>query len=431
LVVAFVTWCLREPTRVALPIFASLVPFGESLSLGSSRFGSVSSLMGMLVALGLALRLATTRRSAPRLSPSIPIWLLFGAAAALSSVWTIDHAATYSDLTVLGSLLVVFVLVVTSDVDRAVLRRTENGLLVGGAAAVSYGLYELVSTGGFTPDTTTSVTPDARFGNNLLGPGILAVSLVLPLVIALSRAFKESGAGRRLMYGLLGVLILWGILMTGSRTGSLAVCLALVTLAFSGPKVARRGMLVCLGIGVTIGAAVWLFHPAGVATRSFATATSSSGRTDIWQVGLSSCPKYCAFGAGWGTFPEVYAETQALVPGAKVLVGANGSYQPHNIWLLALVELGVTGIVLLTWGLGVSVVEAVRLPAELRGPPLSALVGLLFGGLFLSSMDFKYFWMVLMLVAMNRNVAQAEQAEQAEEAEESRATAASTQLLGS
>jgi uncharacterized membrane protein len=84
--------------------------------------------------------------------------------------------------------------------------------------------------------------------------------------------------------------------------------------------------------------------------------------------------------------------------------------------------------VLLTWGLGVSVVEAVRLPAELRGPPLSALVGLLFGGLFLSSMDFKYFWMVLMLVAMNRNVAQAEQAE---EAEESRATAASTQLLGS
>jgi O-antigen ligase len=89
-----------------------------------------------------------------------------------------------------------------------------------------------------------------------------------------------------------------------------------------------------------------VYQPAGVASRSFDSATSSSGRTDIWQVGLAACSDYCAFGSGWGTYPQVYAETQASVPGARVLVGDQGSYQPHNLWLLAIVELGLPGLLL-------------------------------------------------------------------------------------
>ena len=130
-------------------------------------------------------------------------------------------------------------------------------------------------------------------------------------------------------------------------------------------------------------------------------------------MGLAACSDYCAYGSGWGTYPQVYAETQASVPGARVLAGDKGTYQPHNLWLLAAVELGIPGVILLTAGLGLSLTEALRLPRAVRGPPLSALVGLIFAIFFLSSMEFKFFWMVLIMVALYRNLDQAESSEEA------------------
>ena len=41
--IALAVACLRQPMRVALPVFAALIPFGERLSLGGSPFTSLSS----------------------------------------------------------------------------------------------------------------------------------------------------------------------------------------------------------------------------------------------------------------------------------------------------------------------------------------------------------------------------------------------------
>jgi O-antigen ligase len=247
-----------------------------------------------------------------------------------------------------------------------------------------------------------------RFGNDLLGPDIESISLLLPLIIALSRAFTEAGVVRRLGYGAAAAFVLLGILMTGSRTGTLAVGAVVLLLAWAGPRQARKGLLATFLVGAVFGAAVWVFHPAGIADRTFASATSSSGRTDIWKVGAAACTRYCGYGSGWGTFPDVYAATQATVPGARVLVGPQGTYQAHNLWLLIGVELGTPGLLLFTAGLGIAAAEALRIPRALRGPPLSALVGLCVGVFFLSSMEFKFFWMVLIVIALNRNVVAAE-----------------------
>jgi hypothetical protein len=136
--------------------------------------------------------------------------------------------------------------------------------------------------------------------------------------------------------------------------------------------------------------------------------TSSSGRTSIWHVGLAACPQYCPFGSGWGTFPDVYAATQATVPGASVLTGTGGSYQPHNLWLLAAIELGLPGLLLMAAGLGLALLEALRLPASLRRAPLSALVGTIVAATFLSNLEFKFFWMALIAVALAHNLAEAD-----------------------
>jgi O-antigen ligase len=404
-VLAFVVICLREPLRIALPVFAFLIPFGKGLNFGSNAFGSVSSLMGLLLAGGLALQLVTTRPATRRLSLTVPLWVLFLATAAASALWTIDRGTSIAGLQVLGSLILVYVLVALSKVDRTVVRRTEDGLLAGGIAAVCYGLYQLIFLGGFPEDLAGNIGPSGRFGNDLLGPGVEAVALLYPLALALSRAFAGRQVRVRALYALAAALLFAGVLMTGSRTGTIASGLVIVALALSGPRQARRGLVLTFVVGLVAATLVWTFQPGGVATRTYASATSSSGRTDIWRVGIAACSDYCLFGSGWGTFPDVYAQTQASVPGARVLVGEGGSYQPHNLWLLAVVELGVAGLLLFTLALAVTFWEALRLPPGRRGPPFSALVGLTFAVFFLSSMEFKFFWMILIMVAINRNAA--------------------------
>jgi O-antigen ligase len=407
-VIVVAVFCIRSPMRVALPIFAALIPFGGRLALGSSPYGSLSSLSGVLLGAGLVLQLVTTRRSAQRLSPTVPIWLLFLGAAIATGVWTIDLSATFSGIKVLGSLVIVYVLAALSHVDRSILRRTESALLLGGVAAVAYGLTELLFLGGLpvrsqVPGAATSGF--GRFGDDMLGANIEAVALLLPLAIALNRTFNRAeGRTRRLGYGLCAALLLFGVLMTGSRGGTLAAGVTVLVLAFAGPRPARKPLLAFFALGIAVAATVWVLHPAGIATRSYASATSSSGRTDIWEVGLASCSRYCAVGAGWGTFPDVYAATQSSVAGARVLVGAQGTYQPHNLWLLAAIELGLPGLVLMACGLGASFIEAVRLPRMRRGPPMAALCGMLFAVFFLSSFQFKFFWMVLLMVTLSRNL---------------------------
>lgn len=402
-VLALVVACLREPMRVALPIFAALIPFGGALSIGSSRFASLSSLIGLLLGLTLALQFITGRRSAPRITPAVPIWLLFLAVAVATALWSDDRPRTINSIIVLASLILVYVFTVISRSDRTVIRRTENGLLIGAAAAVSYGLIQLLFLGGLPTDNPGAVvTAGGRFGNGLLGPNIQSVALILPLTIALSRAFSQRSMSYRLASAALAALFLCGILLTASRTGTLAAAVAMFTLAFAGSKKARNSVLVYLAVAAVVGGLVWIYQPGGVASRTFETASSSSGRTDIWRVAAAACTENCATGAGLGRFAEVYAETQASVEGARVLVGG-GAYEAHNIWLLVAIELGFLGLVLLCIGLAMAVLEALRLPPSSRGPALSALVATIFAGVFLSSLEFKYFWMVLIMVVLYRN----------------------------
>ena len=119
---------------------------------------------------------------------------------------------------------------------------------------------------------------------------------------------------------------------------------------------------------------VLVFQPAGLGQRQVRNGTNSSGRTDIWEVGAHSCSQYCFFGAGWGDFPTVYEQELASTPEARVQPRGGTRSSRTSIFLLAVIELGLPGLVLLLVGLGVSLVSAWRLPAAMRAPPLAALL---------------------------------------------------------
>jgi O-antigen ligase len=401
----FVIWLVvvlvREPLRLALPVYAALIPFGGAIALGDSKFTSLSSLAGIVLGAGLVLRLLRRGQTGVRLSATVPIWLLLLAFAGATVIWSLDPGMTVSSVYILVSLIAIYVLIALCPVDRSTLRRVENGLLVGGLACVGYGLFQLIVLGGFPSDPPVPGSTDGRFGNDLLGPNNQAVALILPLLVSTTRSVTLPDRSKRLLYVLASGLLLGGILMTGSRGGMLATGVAILALV----AFVNRGKATLATYGLVamlVAAFVFFTNPFGLAERSVET-TSSSGRTDIWQVGLAACPEYCAFGSGWGTFPAVYADTQASVPGASVLVGG-GAYEPHNVWILVGIELGVLGVALLAAGLLATFSEALRLPAALRGAPLAGLAATVFAATFLSNLEFKFFWMALILVALSRNL---------------------------
>ena len=407
LVAGLVIICLRNPMTVALPAFAALVPFGGLISVGQSRFGSLSSLLGLLLAVGLLLKLIVARRVTVPLSVTVPLWLLFLATAGTTTLWSLAPKHTAVGFLVLGSLAAVYILISLSNVDRTILRRTEQGLILGGVVAVGYGLVQLTLLGGFPNDVPGMPPgPGGRFGNDMLGPNNEAVALLLPMMICLYRSVTRPRGSTRRFYIALTFLMFLGIVMTGSRGGLLAAGVSMIVMLITNP-VGRARIATYLAAGVAAGLIALFLHPFGLAEREVQTG-SSSGRTDIWRVGLAACPDYCLQGAGWENFPLVYSATQPKVPDAAVLVGKGGSYEPHNVILLVAIELGVVGLILLFAVLGSSLLEAWRLPARLRGPPLASLVGTYFAALFLSNLEYKFFWMALIMVALNRNLTYAE-----------------------
>jgi O-antigen ligase len=97
------------------------------------------------------------------------------------------------------------------------------------------------------------------------------------------------------------------------------------------------------------------------------------------------------------------------VPDARVQERGS-TFEPHNIYLLVVIELGVLGLLLTLAGLGTALTGALRLPEAMRGPPVAALLGTMVSSFFLSNLEFKFFWAVLAYAAISVTVAAGERA---------------------
>jgi O-antigen ligase len=403
LVAAAGLMALRSPLRYLLPAYAALLPYGSSISTGlPSSFGSLSSALGLLLALGLLAQLWTTRRGSPSIAPSAPLWLLFLAVTGASVFWSVAPRVTASEVIILASQVVLYAFLVLCDIDRAALVRTENALLAGAVACACYGVAQLTVLGGLPiRDTGTS----ARFGNGLLGPNNQAAAFLLPLAVALTRLAISHAVRERVVYTGVTVVLMTGIVLTGSRGGLLGVLLTASLVIALVPR-GRSVLVLCYAVALLGLVAVLTVHPGGVGERQSAQ-TDSSGRTDIWRVGLSACSDYCLLGSGWGTFPEVYAARLESVPEARVLVRGS-AFEPHNIWLLAAVESGVGGLLLMTSGLLLGLRKAWKLPKRIRAAPTAGLAGTILAALFLSNLEYKFFWFALAFPVLWGNAARRE-----------------------
>ncbi len=70
------------------------------------------------------------------------------------------------------------------------------------------------------------------------------------------------------------------------------------------------------------------------------------------------------------------------------------------MWIGTVVEGGILAVVLLGAVFVFTVSDLQAVPRDVRAPPLAAVIGILIANMFLSTQDFKYFWLVLMYAAL-------------------------------
>src|SRR5687768_15421384 len=239
LLVVYVVACFRDPLRYALPPYLVSIPFSSVISVGPGPFGSVSSLLGLLLGSALLAQLMTVRRGSPRMPLAVPIWVAFLAVCGLSLFWSIVPQETARGFAVLASLVLLFVAMVLTRFDRAALRRYETAILLGGVLVVAYGVVQLLFLGGFF----APVGRAARFGNDLLDANNQAAALLLPLAIAAHRTLTGSRIAQ-VVHGVATLVLVLGVVMTGSRGGLLAALVVLAMVVFLGS--ARRSMKILL-----------------------------------------------------------------------------------------------------------------------------------------------------------------------------------------
>ena len=382
----------RSPISLVVA-YAAIVPFGSATDLPlpvPPPFNTLSSLAGLVAFGGMLLHLLLVRRGSDRLSPALPLWLLFVGVAGLSFNWSIEPSATADDLMLLVSVVALYVVTGLMPVRKADLQGIGSAIIAGAAVASAVGLV-LFATGQ-APVGKSGVPRFVITGDDA---NHTAAGLLLPLVLAVARSFDQRQRPSARAFAFVGVvLMLTGILLTGSRGGLAAALVGIVVVMIHSASAPRA-----VGVAVTVGLAVAFgLLQAPDALENRLVSASSTGRTDIWKLGLDACPAYCPVGSGFGTFPAVYEEEFRTNPEGGGFRTAG--FRAHNIWLQALIEMGIVGLLLLFLGFAATVRDVAKLPQEDRGPPLAALLALALASSLISNLTFKYFWLVLMYGAI-------------------------------
>lgn len=192
---------------------------------------------------------------------------------------------------------------------------------------------------------------------------------------------------------------------TFSRGGIVALTVVILASGFYAGR--SRPAFVALVLGVILVGAVFLKDTTSSAVQRLAS-TSTSGRADVWKVGLRMVRANPIVGVGSGNYtaaePHYLLATPGPITRADLIVGT--PFPAHNVYLQILAEMGVIGLVLFVSVILLSIgaaVKSVKLfeavgdrSMEVLGRSLVlALVGILAADFFISDQYDKQLWLLL------------------------------------
>ncbi len=400
LVLAGLLWCWSLTERghagTLLALYSFWIPWGDLVPIPApGPFSAPSTTFGLAAASVMVLGLFFNRATRQRPNSLFAPFVMFAGLAVLTTLWSRSPLVSLKELGFLLGAIVVFLLICIHRFGQADLRKFELGTVAGGASvsAVAFVQAQLfgLSAGKSGIPRFETVGGDAN---------ATAASLLLPFAIAFGRAIDSGQSSRaRAWWGIAAGLNLVGIYLTVSR-GALVAAGVAVMVALS---VDRRWRVVA-GValaGVVAGLGLVAASSAAIGGHLFNT--SSTGRTQIWRLGLSVCERECGRGSGFGTFPELYREEFMANPTASGF--QSDAFKAHNVPLQLAVETGVVGLALFLIGMVLLTRTAVRLPSPWRISAVTATISLLITSNLITNSTFKYYWLVPAYVVMAAGVA--------------------------
>lgn len=381
--------------RVADWLFSAYiltVPFGSAADLPGplpGAIGNLSSLLGAMCIAAFAILwvIEPTRREA---TPTvvIPLWLAFLGWAALTGFWSVNPEATSEGVFVLGSLIVLSASALSISFPRR-----QRQLFLGALATSALVTGSIAVVQWATGSLGASRTAVDRFALSGGDPNITAASLLLPFAVAFVGLLDSGGsdtatrASARLFYGLASAAALIGIILTASRGGLAAVAaiVGIVLLRHARP-IFRAGV-------VLAGSAMFFVIDLPFQAR----AGGLTGRASIWNIGLITCSETCWVGSGLNTFPDQH---QAVALARPELSANQFRFEAHNIWIGSLVELGFGATLLLSAIVVLPLGMTFAGRDRLSNVSFAGLAGVAIANLFVSNVEFKYFWLALVVASI-------------------------------
>ncbi len=371
---------------------------------------SLAKLAGAVLALSWlasATAFGSKRREFPQVHPGLMIAIVMLVAWNTASfVWAEDASRipTASASFILNFAL--FPIVFAAIRTQRDVRLVYAAFLTGATLAALYG-YVTQPSASALASSPTAANGLNRLAGTVADPNEFATLLVTGMALATPFLFsKERPAGVRLMAGLAVSMLLFGVLLTLSRGGLIALVAALLV----GMLVAYRARLqaVIATALVIVGAFIY-FSGNPEAYERVTASDGGSGRTDIWNIGWRMVEDQPVHGVGAANF-QVSSIHYLLEPGA-IRFDEYVVDQPavaHNMYLQVLSELGIVGLCLflgIVFACIAMMVKAYlmysradnREGAMLAAAALMAIAAVLAGYFFLSEEHSKILWLLLSL----------------------------------
>jgi O-antigen ligase len=311
--------------------FIDVLPGGPALS--------VTKVAGLLLALSWLATIATREDVKDdffsRHPAAVYLLVLFAAWTAASALWSQDSGEALTAASRYGLNFLLFPIVFTAVRERRHVGWLAWTFVAGALFSAAYGL------------VSPPPTAEGRLTGAIGEANELASALVAALAIAggLALAARNSPVVRNVAVAA-AVLCLIGVLFSLSRAGMLALVMVALAMVLVADRRRGRAAVVALAVIAIVGAWAVSIAPPGERER-ITRVEGGAGRIDLWTVAWRMVEDRPLTGVGAGNFP-VSSPRYLLEPGAimrdEFIVTT--PKQAHNIYLQALSELGLPGLVL-------------------------------------------------------------------------------------
>ncbi len=174
----------------------------------------------------------------------------------------------------------------------------------------------------------------------------------------------------------LAAICLAGVLATGSRGGLIGLGVMLVAGIFVGGRWRMRAIVLLATSALAL--VVYVNLIASSAAVQHLSSSNSSGRTDLWTVGVRMWEANPVLGVGSGNYINAaihYVDQPGALTRADLIVDV--PHVAHNTYLQVLDDMGVPGLLLFLTLVGVSLRAAFSAARDSRHPGIRHSVCLL------------------------------------------------------